>query len=128
MRIIRASLILFTAVAVLVSSTPALAQQHVVDVSAMRQAITDQKTTRAADQASVKALLQHQATRDLAARLGLDLRGADQALADMSSKDLAQLATTARAVDVELAGGAPVVVISVTTLLLILIIVLLIAD
>jgi hypothetical protein len=128
MRIIRASLSCITAVAVLVSSTPAWAQQHVVDLSAMRQAITDQKTTRAADQASVKALLERQATRELAARLGLDLRGADRALANMSSEELAELAVTARSVDTDLAGGAPVVVISLTTLLLILILIVLIAD
>jgi hypothetical protein len=112
----------------LVASTPALAGQHVVDPSALRQAIVDQKAERAANQAAVKAVLERQATRDLAAQLGLDLTRADRALANMSNAQLAELASSARAVNVELAGGANVIVISTTTLLLILILIVLIAN
>ena len=128
MRIIKASVIGITTAAMLVSSIPAHAQEHVVSLSTLRQAVTDKVNTRAADQAAVKAVLERQATRDLAARLGLDLRTADRALATLSNAELAQLAVHARAADVELAGGARVVVISVTTLLLLLILIVLIAD
>lgn len=116
------------AASMLVSSTPALAGQHVAAPSVLRQAIVDQKAERAANQAAVKAVLDRQATRDLAAQLGLDLTGADRALASMSSEQLAQLAASARTVNTELAGGANVVIISTTTLLLILIIIILIAN
>jgi hypothetical protein len=88
----------------------------------------DQKAERAANHAAVKAVLDRQATRELAAQLGLDLTRADRALANMSSEQLAELAATARTVNVDLAGGASVVVISTTTLLLILILIVLIAN
>jgi primosomal protein N' len=116
------------AASMLVSSTPAIASQHVASPSALRQAIVDQKAERAANHAAVKAVLDRQATRELAAQLGLDLTRADRALANMSSEQLAQLAATARTVNVDLAGGASVVVISTTTLLLILILIVLIAN
>jgi len=128
MRIIKASVIGITAAAMLVSSVPAFAQEHVVSLSTLRQTVTDKVNTRAADQAAVKAVLERQATRELADRLGLDLRGADRALAAMNNDELAQLAASARAVDVELAGGQRVIVISVTTLLLLIIVILLIAN
>jgi hypothetical protein len=112
----------------LVSSTPALAGQHVAPPSVLRQAIVDQKAERAANQAAVKVVLERQATRDLATQLGLDLTRADRALANMSSEQLAQLAASARTVNMELAGGANVVIISTTTLLLILILIVLIAN
>jgi hypothetical protein len=117
------------AVSVLAYSTPGSAAQHVVDLSAMRQAVTDQQSARAANQAAVKALLDRQATRELAAELGLDLRRADRALGQMSSEDLARLAASARAVDVDLAGGqSTTIVISTTTVLLLIIILILIVD
>jgi hypothetical protein len=117
------------AVSVLAYSTPGWATQHVVDPSALRQAITDQQSVRAANQAAVRALLDRQATRELAAELGLDLRRADRALAQMSSEDLARLAASARAVDVDLAGGqSRTIVISTTTVLLLIIILILIVD
>ncbi len=128
MHTIRASVIGITAAAVLVSSTPALADQHVVSLSTMRQAIVDQRATRTADMASVKAVLARQQTQELAGQLGLDLRKADAALATLSDQELARLASSARAAEVELAGGQRVVVISVTTLLLLIILIVLIAD
>jgi len=128
MRIIKSGVIAITASAMLVSSTPARAQEHIVDLLTLRQAIADKATTRAADHAAIKAVLDRQATRELADRLGLDLRGADRALASVSNEEMARLAASARAVDVELAGGQRTIVISVTTLLLLLILIVLIAD
>ena len=126
---IKACMSWILAVSVLVYSTPAWADQHVVDRSALRQAIADQRADRAADQAAVQAVLDRQATRELAASLGLDLRKADRALATMSTEDLAQLAASARAVEVDLAGGqSRVIVISTTTLLLLIIILILLVN
>ncbi len=116
------------AASVLVYSTPVRAQQHVVDPSVLRQAVLDQTAQRAADQAAVKTVLEQPAARELAARLGLDLTRADRALANLSAAELAELAASARTVEVELAGGASVLVISTTTLLLLLILIVLIAD
>jgi hypothetical protein len=128
MRIIKAGVIGITTAAMLVASTPARAQEHVVDLLTLRQTITDKTAARAADQAAVKAVLERQATRDLANRLGLDLRAADRALATLSHEELAQLAASARAADTELAGGQRTITISVTVLLLLLILIVLIAD
>jgi hypothetical protein len=46
----------------------------------------------------------------------------------MTSAELAELATSARAVQTDLAGGNQTIVISLTTLLLIIIIVILLAN
>lgn len=117
------------ALSVLAYSTPAFAEQHVVDRAALRQAIADQQAARAADVAAVQTVLDRDATRQLAASLGLDLRKADRALAQMSTAELTQLAASARAVDVDLAGGQrTTIVISTTTILLLIILIVLLVD
>jgi hypothetical protein len=116
------------ALSVLAYSTPAFADQHVVDRTALRQAIADQQAARAADIAAVQTVLDRDATRQLAASLGLDLRKADRALAQMSTEELTQLAASARAVEVELAGGQRTIIISTTTVLLLIILIVLLVD
>lgn len=101
-------------------------QRHVVDPAHMRQAIADQALTDQQNRDAVIGVLQHAQVRDVAARLGLSVTGAADAVATLDSSELAGLAESARMVDAQLAGGSAVV-ISVTTLLLILIIVILIA-
>jgi hypothetical protein len=116
------------ALSVVAYSTPAFADQHVVDRTALRQAIADQQAARTADIAAVQTVLDRDATRQLAASLGLDLRKADRALAQMSTEELTQLAASARAVEVELAGGQRTIIISTTTVLLLIILIVLLVD
>jgi hypothetical protein len=112
--------------ALLVSSSPAWAQQHIADPAAMQQAITQQQATETANREIVAKVLGRPDVQIMAARMGMSVQTARTAAAQLSGQDLAQAATAARAID-DPAGGADTIVISTTTLLLIIILVLLIA-
>jgi hypothetical protein len=109
-------------------SSLAMAQErHVVDPTALHQAIADQAVTDQQNRAAVISVLQLSQVRELAGRLGLNVTRAENAVPMLDSAELASLAESARMADVQLAGGASTVVISTTTLLLIIIIVILVA-
>lgn len=115
---------------VLMGATPAVAQttQHVASATALRQAMTERVQTERQTRETLRGLLQQDRVRQVAASLGLDVRSAEQAVATLSSEDLARLADPVRQADAQLAGGQNTIVISTTTLLLIIIIVILLAD
>jgi len=101
--------------------------RHVLDPTVMRQAIADQAVTDQRNRDAVIGVLQDSRVRELAGRLGLSVMRAEGAVSTLNSAELAQLADSARAADVQLTGGSNTVTLSVTTLLLILIIVILVA-
>jgi hypothetical protein len=109
----------------LVFATSAMAQQHIAAPSLMRQAVSDQAVTDQQNRAAVVGVLHQPQVRDLAAKLGLNLTTAENAVSTLSSTDLAKVADQARTANTQLAGGSNVVIISTTTLLLILIIIIL---
>ncbi len=104
-----------------------MAQQHVVDPAAMRQALADQAATDQQNREAVLGVFEHSQVTELANRLGLDVTQAATAVSALDSAELASLADQARTADAQLAGGSNTVIISTTTLLLIIIIVILIA-
>ena len=117
--------VVIAVVSSLLLSVSATAQQHVVDPTAMRQAITDQATTDQQNREAIIGVLQHSQVRELAGRLGLSVTRAEDAVSTLGSTELAGLADSARAADIPLAGGSNTIVISTTALLLIIIIVIL---
>lgn len=121
------TLLVFVVVSSLLWSSSAIAQQHIVGAVDLNQALAGQAATDATNREAVTRVLQQEPMRALAARLGVNLTQAEHAVATLGSTELASLAETARAADVQLAGGANTVVISTTTLLLVLIVVILIA-
>ena len=109
--------------------TSGLRAQSVVDTSAMRQAMAQQQSLDEANQRVVLRVLARNEVRDIAQGLGLDVKDAEHAIRQLSSAQLSQLAMSARAVEVDLAGGQNVTItISVVALLLIILIIVLIAD
>ena len=113
-------------VASLLWNSAAMAQQrHIVDPSALRQAVADQAATDRQNRDAVLSVLHGSEARELAGQLGLSLTRAEGAVSTLDSAELANLADSARTADAQLAGGASTVVISTTTLLLVLIIVIL---
>jgi hypothetical protein len=66
------------------------------------------------------------AVKDVAGRMGVDLRQAKHAVITMNAEQLAQVAAQAKSVDQALAGGASNVVISTTTIIIALLVVILI--
>ena len=103
-------------------------QKHIADPAALNAAITAKLAEDEANRQAVRRVLVRPEVRDVADRFGLTIQRADTALATLSSAELAELASSARTVESELAGGQQVIVISITTLLLIIILVLLLAD
>jgi hypothetical protein len=130
---IRASVIWITLVA-LVWCTPAWAAssaQHIATPQDLQQAIADRAAADQANRTAVTQALERDDARALAARMGLNIKDAQQAVQQMSSDQLARAAEAARAAqaaDLDQAGGSTTIVISLTTLLLIIIVVLLIAK
>lgn len=112
---------------VLVSSTAIAQQRHIVDSVNMNRAIANATATDQENRDAVRGLLQRDQVRDVANRLGLDVKKAEAAVGSLSSVELAKVAADARTAEKELAGG-DVVIISVTTLLLIVIIIILLAK
>jgi hypothetical protein len=122
------ALVTWLIVGSLLTSTPAFAQQHVVDPATMAQAIDRQGSVDAANRQVVERVRSRPDVQAAAERLGLDVKQARSAIAQLDSAELAAVAGQAQAVDNDPAGGQRYIVVSVTTLLLIIIIILLIAD
>lgn len=123
---IRTTLVAVVVSSLLWSASATAQQRHVVDPTAMRQAIADQAATDQQNREAVLGVLARSEVRELAGRLGLTVTRAETAVSTLNSVELAQMADQARSADAQLAGGADTIVISVTTLLLIIIIVLLV--
>jgi len=130
MRIPVRALITWLTVGAMLVTSPAWAQQHVVDTTVLQQAIAEQTAVDTAHRQVVERVLARPDVQVVAARLGLDIRDARTAIAGISGEELAAVAQSAQAVDQDLAGGVsnPTITISLVTLLLVIIIVILIAD
>ena len=124
MRIVRRPLAVFL-IALLVAPA-AQAQTHVIGKSALGQAVQERVSQTQTDRDAILALLQRPEVREIAAKTGLSLDKAQAAVSMLEGEDLRDLASQARQVQNELAGGASTVVISTTTIILVLLIVILI--
>ena len=110
-------------------SSPAFAQQrHVVTPADMRQALTQQAQAQQQTRDALRTALKNSQVRDVAARLGLNVAKAEDAIPTLNAQELEQLAGPVRDLNANLAGGANTIVISTTTLLLIIIIIILLVD
>ena len=124
MKIVRRSLAVLLA-AFLVAPA-AQAQTHVIGKSALSQAVQQQVAQEQADRDAIRTLLQRAEVRQIAAQAGLSLEKAEAAVSTLNGGDLRDLASQARQVQNDLAGGASTVVISTTTIIIVLLIVILI--
>jgi hypothetical protein len=119
--------ILGTALAVLMCAPAAWAQQtHVIDKSALDQAVQQRVGQDQADREAIRTFLQNPQVRSVAAKAGLSVERAEAAVSALQGDQLHQAAGQARAVNQDLAGGATVV-ITTTTIIIILLVVILIA-
>jgi hypothetical protein len=129
MRIVRQSLAVF--LAALLVAPAAQAQTHVITKSALDTAVREQVRQDQTDRDAILALLQRAEVREIAAKAGVSLEKAESAVSTLQGADLREVASQARHVQSDLAGGASTVVISTTTIvivLLIIILLVLIAD
>ena len=119
--------ILGTALAVLMCAPAAWAQQtHVIDKSALAQAVQQRVGQDQADREAIRTFLQNPQVKSVADKAGLSVERAAAAVSALQGDQLREVAGQARAVNQDLAGGATVV-ITTTTIIIILLIVILIA-
>jgi hypothetical protein len=102
--------------------------QSIVGQAEVQQALADRLQADDAARAQVRNLLQREDVRAMAKGMGLDVRGAEGAVATLEGDDLQTAAQSAAAADQALSGGATTVTISLVALLLIIIIVILVAS
>jgi hypothetical protein len=119
--------ILATTLAVMLCAPAAWAQQtHIVNKSALDQAVQQRVSQDQADRDALRTFLRNPAVKDVAAKAGLSVAQAEAGLSTLQGDTLRQAASQARAVNQDLAGGATVV-ITTTTIILILLVIILIA-
>ena len=102
------------------------APAHAASPSALDAALQQHGDALAADREAVLRVLDHAQVKDVAGRMGVDLRQAKQAVTTMNAEQLAQVGAQAKSVDQALAGGASSVSISTTTIIIALLVVILI--
>jgi hypothetical protein len=124
MTIVRRSLAV--CLAVLFMAPAVRAQNHVIGTSALDKAVQERVARVQADRQAVTSLLQRAEVRQIADRAGVSLEKAQAAVSTLEGSELEQLASQARAVQNDLAGGQSAIVISTTTIIIVLLIVLLI--
>jgi hypothetical protein len=105
---------------------PAAQAQHVIDPSALATAVQERVAREQADRDAILSLLQRDEVRQIAARAGVSLEQAQAAVSTLDGETLRDLASQARHVQNDLAGGASTVVISTTTIIIVLLLVILI--
>jgi hypothetical protein len=124
MKIVRRS---FAAcLAVLMMAPMASAQDHVINKSALDQAVQQRVSQEQAEREVIVSLLQRADVREIASKAGLSIQKAEAAASTLHGKDLALAAAQAREVQNNLAGGANTIVISTTTIIIVLLLIILI--
>lgn len=120
--------VLATTLAVmLIAPTGAWAQQsHVINQSALEQAIQQRVGQDKADRETLRTFLQNPMVKSVAEKAGLPPDRANAAVAMLQGEDLRHAANQARAVNQDLAGGATVVITTTTIIIILLVVILLI--
>jgi hypothetical protein len=111
---------------VLLAAPAAQAQSHVVSKADLAKAVAERVRQDQADRDAIVSLLQRQEVRTIAAKAGLSVDKATAAVSVLQGDDLRELASQARQVQNDLAGGASTIVISTTTIIIVLLIIILI--
>jgi len=119
---------LATTLAVMLCAPAAWAQQtHVINKSALDQAVQQRVSQDQADREALRTFLQDPAVKRVAAKAGLSTDRAAAAVATLQGDDLRQAADQARAVNQDLAGGATLVITTTTIIIVLLIILIIVA-
>jgi len=120
--------VLATTLAVmLMAPTGAWAQQsHVINKSALEQAVQQRVSQDQADREALRTFLQNPMVQGVAAKAGLPLERANTAVSALEGHDLRYAASQARTVNQDLAGGATVVITTTTIIIILLVVILLV--
>jgi hypothetical protein len=120
--------ILGTALAALMCAPAAWAQQtHVIERSALAQAVQQRVSQDQSDREAIRSFLQNPQVRSVAEKAGLSVEKAEAAVSILQGDQLRQAAGQARVVNQDLAGGATVVITTTTIIIILLVIILIVA-
>lgn len=120
--------VLCATLAVMLSAPAAWAQQaHVVNKSALDQAVQQRVNQDQADRDAIRSFLQNPQVRSVVAKAGLSVEKAEKAVSTLQGDELRQAASQARTVNQDLAGGATVVITTTTIIIILLVVIIIIA-
>jgi len=120
--------VLCATLAVMLTAPSAWAQQtHVIDKSALDQAVQRRVGQDQADRDAIRTFLQNPQVKSVAAKAGLSVEKAEKAVSTLQGDELRQAAGQARAVNQDLAGGATVVITTTTIIIILLLVIIIIA-
>jgi len=102
-------------------------QTHVINQSALDQAVQQRVSQDQADREALRTFLQNPAVKNVAAKSGLSIDRANVAVSALQGDELRQAASQARAVNQDLAGGATVVITTTTIIIILLVILIIVA-
>ena len=111
---------------VLIVAPTASAQNHVIGRNALDQAVQERVARDQSDREAILTLLHRADVREVAAKAGISLEKASAAVATLEGQDLREIASQARQVNNELAGGATVVITTTTIIIILLLVILII--
>jgi len=120
--------ILGTALSVTLTATAVSAQQtHVINKSALDQAVQQRVSQEQADREAIRTFLQNPAVRGVAAKAGLPIDQAEAAVSTLQGDELRQAAGQARTVNTQLVGGDTIVITTTTIIIILLLVILIVA-
>lgn len=120
--------ILCATLAVMLTAPAAWAQQtHVINKSALDQAVQQRVSQDQADRDAIRTFLQNPQVKSVVAKAGLSVETAEKAMSTLQGDELRQAASQARTVNQDLAGGATVVITTTTIILILLVVIIIIA-
>ena len=109
-----------------VSPSVSAQRRHAADQAILDQAIADHVQQTGDDREAILRALDNEQVRELAERVGLDLKRAEAAVARLDDVELGVLAARARTVNDALVGGQSHVTISTTVIIIGLLVLILI--
>jgi hypothetical protein len=102
------------------------AQSHVIGKNALDKAVQERVARDQSDRDAILTLLQRAEVRQVAEKAGVSIEKATAAVATLEGQDLREIASHARQVNNELAGGATVVITTTAIILILLVIILIV--
>jgi hypothetical protein len=108
-------------------ASPLFAQQsHVVDQTAIDEALSEHVAKEEADREAIRRFLQREDIRAIASKSQVDLSRVEAAVRTLEGEDLARISSVAREVEAGLAGGANVTISTTMIIIGLLVLILLI--
>ena len=118
MRTVRNVLAVFLSVSLALPVGARAQQSSVVDQAMLDRVLATRVMQADADRLAIRALLEREQVREIAAGAGIDITRASAAVATLDGAELQQLAGQARVVDEALAGGQGTVTLKTTTIII----------